>query len=288
MIIPGNKVGQLGNRLFKFSHLLATAKENNLKLIYPFFDEYKHLYPKIIKEKGVSIVFHKNKIINKFLLFVFGLFNKFSKYVFKRSPWHENIISRDTEVNLSDPRFKNRLHKKIVIINGWHTRDRYSFHRHSGEIKRIFSPAGVHKLSIDRFISNLRNGYDFLVGVHIRRGDYKEYVGGKYFYPFEFYSTKCKELLRELNGVYKNIVFVVCSNETIDLKAFKEINVACSTGNIIEDLYILSKCDLIFGPPSTFSMWASFYGDVPLLHLYNQNQEMTLSQFKVHQEYYPG
>jgi hypothetical protein len=32
-------------------------------------------------------------------------------------------------------------------------------------------------------------------------------------------------------------------------------------------MYVLAACDLILGPPSTFSIWASYYGQVPLMQL---------------------
>jgi hypothetical protein len=37
-----------------------------------------------------------------------------------------------------------------------------------------------------------------------------------------------------------------------------------SRGSAVEDLYSLARCDYLLGPPSTFSLWASFYGNVPL------------------------
>ena len=48
---------------------------------------------------------------------------------------------------------------------------------------------------------------------------------------------------------------------------------------MIEDVYALSQCDYILGPPSTFSMWASFIGDVPLRIVKYANENITLDQF---------
>ena len=47
----------------------------------------------------------------------------------------------------------------------------------------------------------------------------------------------------------------------------------------IEDLYALSICDYILGPPSTFSMWASFYGGVPLRFIKHSNDKIFLREF---------
>ena len=35
-------------------------------------------------------------------------------------------------------------------------------------------------------------------------------------------------------------------------------------GTAAEDLHLMSRCEFIIGPPSTFSLWASFMGQVPL------------------------
>ncbi|HAX17707.1 MAG TPA: hypothetical protein DCY00_03825 [Actinobacteria bacterium] len=61
-----------------------------------------------------------------------------------------------------------------------------------------------------------------------------------------------------------------------------------SQNHFIEDLYSLALCDYIFGPPSTFSMWASFYGEVPLRFITNPDTDLSLDKFKkiIYQNYY--
>ena len=49
----------------------------------------------------------------------------------------------------------------------------------------------------------------------------------------------------------------------------------------IEDLYALSLCDYILGPPSTFSMWASFYGKKPLRIVSYKDEAISLHEFKI-------
>jgi hypothetical protein len=63
-------------------------------------------------------------------------------------------------------------------------------------------------------------------------------------------------------------------------------------GHFIEDLYALASCDYIIGPPSTFSQWASFYGNVPRYMVnYKAEQfygvpshEPRLGDFRIHHE----
>jgi hypothetical protein len=44
----------------------------------------------------------------------------------------------------------------------------------------------------------------------------------------------------------------------------------------VEDLYAFAGCDLLVGPPSTFTAWAAFYGEVPLLHVEDPRAPLSL------------
>lgn len=75
--------------------------------------------------------------------------------------------------------------------------------------------------------------------------------------------------------------FVICSNEEIDLSSFNELNVFKGQGHFVADLHSLSLCDYIAGPPSTFSMWASFYGQKPLWQIENARQNPAVESFAI-------
>ena len=131
------------------------------------------------------------------------------------------------------------------------------------EIREIYAP-NQHiiddvKTVMDRYRSE---GY-FIIGVHIRRGDYKTFEGGKYYFEFDEY----KQHMQALCEVYKDkkVCFAISTNERIGADAFEGLEI-CKTANTtaIHDLYMLTQCDRIIGPLSTFSRWASFYGEVPL------------------------
>ena len=44
-----------------------------------------------------------------------------------------------------------------------------------------------------------------------------------------------------------------------------------SNGSWIDDQIALQKCDLLIGPPSTFTMWASYLSEIPLIQLKSKN-----------------
>jgi hypothetical protein len=55
-----------------------------------------------------------------------------------------------------------------------------------------------------------------------------------------------------------------------------------STGHIAEDLHALSLCDYILASTySSYSRWASFYGNVPLYQVDDPGAEFSVEDFMV-------
>ena len=117
------------------------------------------------------------------------------------------------------------------------------------------------------------------IGVHVRRGDYKDYLDGKYFFSDEVYLdaiTQVRKLFSYGNG---NVRFLICSNEPFNVpQNYGDIFSIDNTDGMI-DLYALSCCDYIIGPPSSYSQWASFYGNVPLCMLLDENIDINKESF---------
>ena len=79
--------------------------------------------------------------------------------------------------------------------------------------------------------------------------------------------------------------FLLFSNEPIPAADFAEFDTGRSTDHPVEDMYAMAGCDYIVGPLSTYSMWASFYGRVPLCHLHRPDQPITsLNEFVVFED----
>jgi hypothetical protein len=79
----------------------------------------------------------------------------------------------------------------------------------------------------------------------------------------------------------KQVVFWVCSDEGVAADAFPGLRVEPGVGTILEDLCSLARCDLLIGPPSTFSAWASYYGRVPLYSMVDSSHMPTLEEFVI-------
>ena len=122
-----------------------------------------------------------------------------------------------------------------------------------------------------------------LIGVHIRRGDYRTFRDGRFFYEIDHYRSMMKHVRAQMRG--SDVRFLICSDEEIAMDAFSEFSVTRGNGLHIVDLYSLAACDYIMGPPSSFSLWASFYGNRPLCWLRSSSTIPDVREFRVH---YPG
>src|SRR5262249_46045568 len=80
----------------------------------------------------------------------------------------------------------------------------------------------------------------------------------------------------------RKVTFVVCSNEEIEKVSFLPLQVIKGPGHVVKDIYLLAKCDYIMGPPSTYTLWASFYGNKPLYQLRSIAEQARPESFKVH------
>jgi hypothetical protein len=167
---------------------------------------------------------------------------------------------------------------KVLTISGWLFRDRSGLRRHAGEIRQFFVPVEPYRSRAASIACYAKNSADILIGVHIRRGDYRTYLKGRFFFEFEEYAAIMKNILLLFDK--KKISFLICSNEPIPTAPFNGLDFSLGSGHLIEDLYSLSKCDLLIGPlNSTFSGWASYYGSVPWYPIEDPQAHPQLSSF---------
>lgn len=117
-----------------------------------------------------------------------------------------------------------------------------------------------------------------VIGVHVRRGDYKTWADGKYFFSdevYEKYMDNLEQKIKQANG--KRVKFIVFSNENISFKESDRILISLNEWYV--DQYLMSICDYLVGPPSTFSAWASYVGSVKYFHIVDSSGVVELNDF---------
>jgi len=269
MITVVGKPGQLGNSLFLFANFLACALENNLKVANPAFDDYAEYFRTtscdFFCRYPAQRTFFKGSRWTRGVLFSFCYYLARLLVRMRVESRYLRAIAIDweEEVRLDKREFLDMADRTaILFVQGWLFRERSHFIKHADAIRAYFEPLEVFQHNVETLIKRAHRNCDVLVGVHIRHGDYKRFLNGKYFYEVQEYA-RVMERVERLHGD-KRVGFLICSNAALDETSFAHFNYTFGNNHLIEDLYSFARCDFIIGPPSTYTMWAAFYGQVPL------------------------
>jgi len=269
MIIISNKPGQLGNLLFIYAHFLAFGIETNVAVLNPSFYSYR-AYFSITSQPSIT----GNKLFYTCCYF-------FARILVKLKVKNRflNVMALDWG-ETADLEDAAALRSTLCFVQGWLFRSDKLFKKHSKEIKDFFEPAEIYKNKLTAFFNHHFPGKnECIVGIHIRRGDYKTFEDGKYYYTVDEYINVIKQVAVLFKS--NNPHFLICSNETIDLgEAGKNLKITYAPGHELLDMYCLANCSYIVGPPSTYSMWASFYGTVPLYMIKDLATKISINDFK--------
>lgn len=169
--------------------------------------------------------------------------------------------------------------RRVVFVKGW----TFSFvelvAKHREELlRRYVVPFSQYRRNQTYAQIKVWKSEHRVVGVHIRRGDYANFLGGKYFFPDETYRHFMEEMARELDNKERvSIRFVVFAND--DHTFVDGENLIVSKNSWWIDHVLMSQCDYLIGPSSTFTTWASFLGDVPFFHIQSANDVLSLDKF---------
>ncbi len=288
MLISTCRFGQLGNRLALLSHLIAYGYETGRPVVDLAFGKYaRHFTGTAINPYLVRFPAKRDIFSYLPLPWEYGRqwFNRL-----KSPPRGWQIIQGYEPVNHACLMLEDVVHTetKLVLIQGWFVRASQSMKKHESVVREYFTPLPKYQENIENLMQPLRERYDVLVGLHIRAGDYRLLLNGAYIYPL----TNWRLLMEKMASLLPNqkVGFLICSDEDYrsQIDEFTGLNIHFGTGQMIEDLYSLARCDYLIGPPSTYSLWAAFYGRVPIYEL-PKNQAMpeqvaqlTLERFRIY------
>ena len=290
MVLNNYKGGQLANRIVSFAHLIANSIEYKYTLINPEFDEFEPYFESTQANyfNGYSISTRLHKLYMVHQLFRRGIrfFTDCTHLFFTNTPWYilyrifKSHDAKGIEFNLNDTTFIQAAKNKNVILQGWAFRDHANFNKHADVIRSLFVPIKKYTELVLQQMIEAKASANMVFGIHIRRGDYKQFEGGKYYFDDEVYIDKMWQLFNQQKAKGNTCCFLICTNEAIDEANFpKEFILYTQKRHFITDMYCLAACDGIIGPPSSFSTWASFYGKVPIQHLFSKDDTIELQQY---------
>jgi hypothetical protein len=165
----------------------------------------------------------------------------------------------------------------LTLASTWNYRDEKALAKCEDEIREFFLPANIGNAC--SIMEDIRQGGETLIGVHVRRKDYRSFLCGRYYYEDEIYQREMERVLKMMNRQNHKVRFIVFSDETIDKPHFESLPCYFAEGSAVEDQWMMSQCDYLMGPPSTFSAWASFIGKVPLARMWDKDYEVKFEDF---------
>jgi hypothetical protein len=206
MIVIADKFGQLGNRLFVFAHFIGWGIENGVVIANPAFDEYAQHFEGTAYDPWCRYPARPNASVDvaRWRRANYKLVNlaaRLGNRVNLSSPWIGCLDIGAERYELGeDKHIGAMLSRMITLVRGWQYRDETSLHKHAHAIRTHFTPRSPHVRRIDEALAKARAACDHIIGVHIRRGDYRNFMGGRYYYETSVYL----EMMSSLRRLFKN------------------------------------------------------------------------------------
>ncbi len=291
MIFARDK-SQMCNNLLQYAHVYAWGREHGRKVISMRFS-YKYQYFHIC---------HTN-------LTGFGWY-LFAKYMaalhllptasFKHTDCDREALER------------KMLRHRHIVVSGWNVRFYDLFLKYRSEIVELFRidecytqpvrekmnvndnvegqrpkakgqrllPQSLRPVSLD-----LRPKSQISLGVHIRRGDYATWQDGRYFFNDKVYASYINRFAA-MHPDQTVDVFLSTNDAQVTAEHYQalcpKVRIHHLKGSAPEDLFMLSECDYLIGPPSTFSLVAAMYRDIPLYRMDSADADsMTADGFRL-------
>ena len=252
--------GRMCNNILQYAHVYAWAREHQRKTMSMRF-AYKYPYFHIC-----STPWHN-----------------FATYTFAKYGAKWGLIpvvsfhEKDADTTAQE---QAMLDKKLIVAEGWYARWYDLFLKYKVDILQLFA----FRPKIEQHAQQVIGGSEgwLKLGLHIRRGDYQRWHGGKFFFTDEQYVG----VIRQFCALHhdRQVAVFICGNDPkLDRDYYQQQLPECRLlfpdGNPGEDLCVLSHCDYLIGAPSTFSLVAAMYHDVPLYWIEEATEPLTEQSF---------
>lgn len=281
-LLMSNKTGQLGNRLVVCAHLLAAGYERGWTLLNPALCEYAKFFEGFAHRLAVPGAGRLSppRILRQ-AAFLGGRALWATALATRRLPgtpcgWVKAANTLHVDLGPIMDR-ADQAGLRLLVFQNYHFRQHEWCSRHGDRIRALLRPIAEHRLPAESAVAALRTDADLVVGVHIRHGDYREHLGGRFYYEVPVYARLMAGVAAAHPG--RRVSFLVCGNGRFTVTDFPGLRVGFGPGHMVQDMHALSLCDLVMGPPSSFSSWAAFHGRARYWMIEDPGQTPTPERF---------
>lgn len=257
MIVLVEPFGNHSNRLFQTLHYEAWSLENGIPFKNLAFGDMGPLYPEVAREKTTLT----QRLVKKL----------FDRHFLK-------------SLEFSSPEELERVaDRSLLLVGGWNFKVPNLTTKYRGHFARRYSidPGTLADNPVHNCLTEWKRRRYKVVGIHVRRGDYRGFNHGKYFYSDAVFFTIFKRMRDLIRSQGFDARFVVFSDEVVDYSSIDGVEHSNNPWHI--DHALMAACDYLIGPPSTFTLWASYLGEVPFFHIHEPDVDLDLDDFSIAQ-----
>lgn len=262
--------GRMCNNILQYAHLYAWGREHHRHTMSMRF-AYKYRYFHIC-----DTPYHH------FAWYLIGKYGaRLGLLPVVTFPFHEGDTTKQEQ---------QLLRHRHCVAEGWGVRFYDLFLKYKSEIIRLFAFHDDIETTVARRMGETEGAAVqksasavWRLGVHVRRGDYATWQGGRYLYTDEQYLAIVRQAMALQQD--RRVMVYVCGNDPqLDrqkyIQALGADHVCFPDGSPGEDLCLLSHCNVLIGAPSTFTLVASMYHDTPLYWIEQPESPVTQSCFR--------
>jgi len=275
VVVLADKTGDLGNRLFRFARFY-NSKPRSIWLCDLSLYQFAYLYSP--KRTLTRLLFCLLRLLDN------KRYTALVRWLSGRSWVAEINVPEDIQSDAALADFYKFVHdsrERVVMVRGntLYLRTGEADPETASRLRDIFRLKRKHRKKAARKIG-LNRSDGPLVGVHIRRRDYRTFVGGKFYYEDDVYRAVISRLDAGWVGPGTPQFILVCE-EPVEAKSFPSSRVVFfGPGSVCFDQALLEACNFIVGPPSTFSGWVSFLHGIPRAEIREAKQCLSWSDFR--------
>lgn len=264
--------GNHSNRLIQNLNFEVFCREYNIEYHNPTFNDLSEYYVspcnsstnsyyKFLQINLLGQIFRHSRVVKR----VFSTVWIVSKFGLLKLIRFDKDIDEQTQISILLKAFEKH---NVIYVTGWRFRVPKLLEKHKNEsihnylLKNLYYSDNL----LVRRLENLKSQDYIFIGVHIRRGDYKTWKGGKYYFEDSVFKQYMDKISLELSSRGKNKqMFILFSNENLNFEESE--NIVISKENWYIDQYIMSQCNYLIGPPSTFTFWASYISNATYIQI---------------------
>ena len=281
LIFITSSFGDLGNHLFLFSNLIAFSLQNNAIVInLGLGDRRNHL---VGASKGLIPSFPptpwfkaRSNVLESIVKTLAWSAEAIASSRFSLKQWQAVRINNSPSmafemIDLDNPSL-SRWFKKIhvIFLAGYCYIASKSIRLHQEEIRGYLGLKVNEPNQLINRYREFRGRHDFIIGVLIRHGDYRNFMDGRYFYETSCYVDWIKQVKALTKS--KTPGFIITGNDGITPAGLTDVDHIFAQHGEIATRLILSRCDMLISPPSSYAGWCAFSGNIPLLLLTSSDQ----------------